>query len=80
MSKANKLAQRQVSCNNHDISISLTGDVGCIVVSDNGLYADDDSRTYRRDLGFNSMMIPLMTRSDLKRIKVAIKEVLKNSR
>ena len=64
----------------YDVSIGLTGDVGYIDITDTRLYPDDDSRTERRDLGYNRMMIPLMTRKDLKRLKVAIKEVLKNSK
>lgn len=75
-----KLAQRQVVSGHHDISISLIGDLGCIEISDNGLYPDEDSRTHRRDLGFNSMMVPLMTREDLEDLYTAIGEVLKNSR
>lgn len=75
-----RLAQRQVYSDHHVISVSLTGDIGCITITDNGLYSDDDSRTHRRDLGFNSMMVPLMTREQLKELKTAIKEVLKNSK
>lgn len=75
-----KLAQRQIISNHHVISIGLVGDIGYLQVSDNGLYPDNDSRTHRRDLGFNTMMVPLMTREQLKDLKVAIEEVLKNSK
>jgi hypothetical protein len=51
-----------------------------VSITDNNLYPDSDSRTERRDLGFSSMMIPLMTREQLKDLKTAIDEVLKNSK
>lgn len=79
-SKQPRLAQRDVISNHHIINVSLVGDVGMISITDNGLYPDDDSRTHRRDLGFNSMMVPLMTRQELKDLKIAIEEVLKNSK
>jgi len=75
-----KLAQRQVVSGHHDIHVSLVGNIGSISISDNGLYPDEDSRTHRRDLGFNTMMVPLMTREDLKDLQIAIEEVLKNSK
>ena len=78
--KQAKLAQRQVSSNHHDIHVSLIGDIGSISITDNGLYPDEDSRTERRNLNYNTMMIPLMTREDLKDLYVAIGEVLKNSK
>ena len=78
--KQHKLAQRQVVSNHHDIHVSLIGNIGSISITDNGLYPDDDSRTHRRDLNFNSMMVPLMTREDLKDLHTAIGEVLKNSK
>jgi hypothetical protein len=64
----------------YSLDIGLTGDVGYIDITDNQLYPDNDDRAKRRELGYNRMMIPLMTRKDLKRLKVAIKEVLKNSK
>ena len=75
-----KLAQRQVYSNSHVISVGLTGNVGYINITDNGLYPDEDSRTKARDLGYNTMTVPLMTRDDLKDLKIAIEEVLKNSK
>jgi hypothetical protein len=75
-----KLAQRQIVSNHHDISVSMSGNVGCISITDNGLYPDDDSRTHRKDLNFHTMTVPLMTREELKRLHTAIGEVLKNSK
>lgn len=75
-----KLAQRQVVSGHHIIGVSLVGNCGSISITDNGLYPDDDSRTERKDLGYNSMMIPLMTREQLKDLKIAIDEVLKHSK
>lgn len=80
MAKQFKLVQRQVVSNHHDIHISLIGNIGCVSITDNGLYPDEDSRSHRRDLNFNTMMIPLMTREDLKDLHTAIGEVLKNSK
>ncbi len=75
-----KLAQRQTYSNGHIISIGLTGDIGYISVEDNNLYPDSDSRAKRRSLQFNSIMVPLMTRQDLKNLHINIGEVLKNSK
>ena len=69
------LAQRQVYANGHLVSVGLTGDVGYISIIDNNLYPDEDSRGQRKDL-----MIPLMTREQLKDLRTAIDEVLKNSK
>ena len=80
MAKQSKLAQRQVVSNHHVIHISLIGNIGSVSITDNGLYPDEDSRSRRRDLNFNRMMIPLMTREDLKDLHTAIGEVLKNSK
>jgi len=80
MAKISKLAQRQVVSNHHDIHVGLTGDIGYISITDNGLYPDNDSRTHRRDLNFHTIMVPLMTRQQLKDLKIAIEEVLKNSK
>jgi hypothetical protein len=71
-----KLAQRQVVSNHHDIHISLIGNTGCISITDNGLYPDDDSRTHKRDMGHNTMIIPRMTREELTELHNAIGEVL----
>jgi hypothetical protein len=75
-----KLAQRQVMSNHHVIDVSLVGDVGMLSITDNGLYPDDDDRTHRRDMGYNSIMIPIMSRETLKDLRTAIDEVLKNSK
>lgn len=75
-----KLAQRTVICKNHRIDLGLDGNIGYISIEDNGLYPDEDSRSKRRDLGFNKIMIPLMTRNNLKDLRLALKEVLKNSK
>ena len=75
-----KLAQRQIISNGHYIGVGLIGDVGYIEISDNNLYPDSHSGAERRDLGYNKMMIPLMTRDQLRDLKTAINEVLKNSK
>lgn len=80
MAKKQKLAQRQTYTNGHNIFVGLTGNVGYISIEDNNLYPDGDSRAKRRDLNFHTMMIPLMTRQDLKDLRTAIDEVLKNSK
>jgi hypothetical protein len=80
MAKEFKLAQRNISVKGHYIGVGLTGDVGYIEITDNNIYPDSDSRAERQNQNFNTMMIPLMTRKQLKELKVAIKEVLKNSK
>lgn len=80
MKTGQKLAQRQIVSNHHNISVCMTGNAGYISITDNGLYPDDDSRSHRRDLNFHTMMVPLMTREELKNLHTAIGEVLKNSR
>ena len=80
MENRHKLAQRQLSINGHYVSVGLTGDIGYIVITDNNLYPEGDSRYDRREQNFNSMMIPFMTRAQLKELNVAIKEVLKNTK
>ena len=75
-----KLAQRQTYSNGHIVSVGLTGNVGYISIEDNKLYPDEDSRAKRRDLGYNIIMIPLMTREELIDLRIAIDEVLKNSK
>jgi len=81
MSNSTKLAQRSLQFKQHRVDIGLNGDYpGYISIEDTGLYPDDDSRTHRREQGFNTIMIPLMTRQDLKDLKTAIKEVLKNTK
>ena len=75
-----KLAQRYMYSGSHRIDVSLTGNIGSISIEDNSLYPDEDSRSVRRDMGFNRIMIPLMTREDLKDLQTAITEVLKNSK
>jgi len=79
MKRQFKLAQRQVASNHHVIDVSLTGNIGMISITDNGLYPDDDS-TERRNLNYHTMMVPLMTREQLKDLRTAIDEVLKNSK
>jgi hypothetical protein len=78
--KVFKLAQRQTYANGHNISVGLTGDVGYISIQDNNFYPNRDSRAIRRDMLFNKMMVPLMTREQLKELHVAIGEVLKHSK
>ncbi len=80
MSKNQKLAQRRVISKGNLIDIGLTGNIGYISIEDNNLYPETDSRCERRDLMFNKIMIPLMSREDLKDLKNAIEEVLKNSK
>jgi hypothetical protein len=80
MATKTKLAQRNISVNNHWIGVGLVGDVGYIEITDNSIYPDNDSRAERKDLGYNRIMIPLMTRNQLKELKLAIEEVLKNSK
>lgn len=79
MSKT-KLAQRQTYSNGHIVSVGLTGNIGYISIEDNNLYPDEDSRAIRRDMLFNRMMIPLMTRAELNDLRTALDEVLKNSK
>ena len=66
--------------NGHTVSVGLTGNVGYVSIEDNNLYPDGDSRSDRRNAGFNTLMIPVLTREQLKDLKIAIDEVLKNSR
>jgi hypothetical protein len=80
MPKETKLAQRNISVRGHYIGVGLVGDIGYIEITDNNIYPDNDSRAERQNQNFNTMMIPLMTRKQLKELKVAIKEVLKNSK
>ena len=80
MAKTHKLAQRQTYANGHNIFVGLTGDVGYISIEDRNFYPDEHSGSERRNLGFNTMMIPLMTREQLKDLHTAIGEVLKNSK
>ena len=75
-----KLAQRIVNSNGYVISIGLTGNIGYVSITDGNFYPDDDSRSERRNLNFNKMMIPLMSRDDLKQLRIAIDEVLKHSK
>lgn len=80
MAKQFKLAQRQTYANGHNIFVGLTGDIGYISIEDNNFYPEGDSRADRRDNNFNRMMIPLMTREQLKALHIAIGEVLKHSK
>ena len=76
MPKEQKSAQRKTSVNGHTIGVGLTGNIGYIEITDNNLYPDNDSRSKRP----NTFMIPLMTREHLTDLKIAIEEVLKNSK
>lgn len=80
MSKQFKLAQRTLNINGHDVSVGLTGNCGYVSIWDKNLYPEGDSRDDRKNLGFDTMMIPLMTREDLKSLKIVIDEVLKHSK
>lgn len=80
MAKVPKLAQRQTNANGYDISVGLTGDVGYVSITDNNLYPDSDSRADRRNMNFHTLMVPLMTRQQLKDLHIAIGEVLKHSK
>jgi hypothetical protein len=80
MGSNKKFTRREVYSNSHTINVGLVGNVGYISITDSGLYPDSDSRTERRNLGFNTMMVPLMTRSEMKDLKIAIEEVLRNSK
>jgi hypothetical protein len=80
MAKTSKLAQREAYANGHNISIGLVGDIGYVSIEDNNLYPDGDSRADRRDMNFNRMMVPCMTREQLKDLHTAIGEVMKNSK
>jgi hypothetical protein len=75
-----KMAQRQTYSNGHIVSVGLTGNVGFISIEDNNIYPDRDSRAIRRDMLFNRIMVPLMTREALIDLRTAIDEVLKNSK
>ena len=78
--KQTKFAQRQTNPKGHTFSVCLTGNIGYISITDSNLYPDKDSRSDRMNMGFNTIMIPLMTREDLKDLHAAIGEVLKNSK
>lgn len=78
--KKQKLSQRVTHSNGHLIGVGLIGDCGYLSIEDNNLYPDGDSRSNRRDLNFNRIMLPLMTREELKELKKAIGDVLKNSK
>ena len=80
MAKQPKLAIRQAYAKGHDIHVSLIGDCGSLTITDRRLFPDSDSRAERMNLGYNTLTIPEMTREDLKRLKTAIKEVLKESK
>jgi hypothetical protein len=80
MANQKKLAQRSMSVKGHYIGLGLVGDIGYIEITDNNIYPEGDSRYDRQEQHFNTMMIPLMTREQLKELKLAIKEVLKNSK
>lgn len=80
MAKVPKLVQREAYANGYNIYVSLIGDCGCISIEDNNLYPDSDSRADRRNMGFNTITIPLMTRQQLKDLHIAIGEVLKHSK
>lgn len=78
--KQPRLAQRQTISNGHTISVGLIGNIGYVSIEDRNFYPDSDNRSERRDLGYNTMTVPLMTRNDLIDLRTAIDEVLKHSR
>jgi len=80
MVKVSKLTQRQVWSVGHSINVGLNGKIGYINITDHNLYPDEDSRAKAMELGYNTMTIPLMTREELKDLRNAIDEVLKNSK
>jgi hypothetical protein len=75
-----KLIQKQMSCGSHIIYISLIDNTGSVTITDNGLYPDSDSRSHRRDLNFNTITVPLMTRDNLKELYTTIGEVLEKNK
>jgi hypothetical protein len=75
-----KSEQRVINVNGHNVSIGLTGNVGYISICDRNLYPDKDSRADRMNMGFNIMMVPMMSREQLKDLSIAINEVLKHSK
>ena len=80
MAKQQKLAQRVIYANGHNIYVGLTDNVGYISIVDNNLYPNEHSGAERMKLNFNTMMIPCMTREQLKDLRTAIDEVLKHSK
>jgi hypothetical protein len=80
MKHKHKLAQRQTHIKGYDISVALTGDIGYLMIADQNLYPDHDSRSERRDKGYSTFMVPLMTREALEDLHTAIGEVLKYSK
>lgn len=75
-----KLAQRQLILSSYTVNISLIDNSGYIYMRDNGLYPDEDSRSLKKELGFNNTIIGPISRESLKNLKIAITEVLKNSK
>ena len=80
MNKHSKLAQRITYANGHKIYVGLTGDVGYLSIEDNNRYPDGHSGADRRNMNFHTLMVPCMTREQLKDLHTAIGEVLKNSK
>jgi hypothetical protein len=78
--KQPKLAIRKARTKGHEFCITLISDSGSFTVSDTRIFPDEDNRSERRNLGYDTMTISEMTRQDLKSLKTAIKEVLKNSK
>ena len=74
-----KLVQRIISCQGHDVVVGLDSNIGYMSITDRNLYPDEDSRSHRRDQGFDSMMIPMMTREDLLSLRDCISEILESS-
>ena len=72
---ANTLEQRMVYLNGRMVTVGLTGDLGYIAINDTNIYPDGDSREQHKET-----MIPLINKADLKALKVAIDEVLTNSK
>ena len=80
MAKQPKLAIRQVYASGHEIHVTALGNFSSLTITDRRLFPDSDSRAERKNLGYDTMTIPEMTRADLKRLKTAIKEALKESK
>ena len=71
----NKLAQRTVYLNGRMVTVGLTGDVGYIAINDTNIYPEGHSNEDHKET-----IIPLINIAELKALKVAIDEVLKNSK
>jgi|688.fasta_scaffold00478_107 hypothetical protein len=75
-----KFVQKQIVLGTYLINIDLINNTGYVSMMDNAIYPKEDSRATKRDLGFNTTTIGPITRKGLKDLKIAIEEVLKNSK